>query len=79
METYLTVDEVAAALKLSVKTIRRYVLNKEIPYHKISRAVRFKPSEIECWVERRKNEKALGNGEIHNDTLFGDQKTGGLA
>jgi len=53
METYLTVLEVAETVKLSVQTIRRYVLNKEIPFHKINRMVRFKPSEIEKWVENR--------------------------
>ena len=26
----------------------------EIPFHKLSRAVRFKPSEIESWMESRK-------------------------
>ena len=53
METYLTVLEVAAVLKLSIQTIRRYVLKKEIPYHKVGRAVRFKRSEIDWWVEYR--------------------------
>jgi excisionase family DNA binding protein len=53
METYLTVEEVAAAVKFSVQTIRRYVLREEIPYHKIKRAVRFRPSEIELWIENR--------------------------
>ena len=53
METYLTVIEVAAILKLSIQTIRRYVLKKEIPYHKVGRAVRFKRSELDWWVEYR--------------------------
>jgi predicted DNA-binding transcriptional regulator AlpA len=30
------------------------VANGEIPYHKLRRAVRFKPSEIESWIEDRK-------------------------
>jgi len=55
----MTVEEVAAHLKLSVQTIRRYVHKDEIPYHKINRAVRFKPSEIESWVERRKELNAI--------------------
>jgi hypothetical protein len=29
------------------------VTNGEIPYHKLSRAVWFKPSEIESWIESR--------------------------
>jgi excisionase family DNA binding protein len=51
METYLTIAELAAALKLAAQTIRRYVLNREIPYHQIRKVIRFKPSEIERWIE----------------------------
>jgi excisionase family DNA binding protein len=35
VETYLTIEEAAAYLKLAAQTIRRYVLNREIPFHKI--------------------------------------------
>jgi excisionase family DNA binding protein len=44
MEPYLTIQEVARILKLSMQTVRRYVMKREIPCHKIYRAVRFKPS-----------------------------------
>jgi len=53
VDDYLTADEVALMLKLSVQTIRRYTMNKEIPYHKLNRAVRFKKAEIELWFEKR--------------------------
>jgi excisionase family DNA binding protein len=69
MEMYLTVEDVAAVLKLSVQTIRRYVLKKEIPYHKIIKAVRFKPSEIEKWVERKNCANVPYKGEGEN-TIF---------
>jgi len=72
METYLTVEEVAAVLKLSVQTIRRYVLKREIPFHKVNRAVRFKPSEIEWWVEHRGELKAFGKSEKLDCVLFSD-------
>jgi excisionase family DNA binding protein len=51
METYLTIADLAAAVQLSEQTIRRYVLHKEIPYHKIKKVIRFRPSEIETWIE----------------------------
>jgi excisionase family DNA binding protein len=51
METYLTVTELAAALKLQEQTIRRYILRRAIPYCKIKRAVRFRPSQIEKWID----------------------------
>ena len=54
MELYLDVKDVARAMNVSVQTIRRYVLKKEIPYVKINRAVRFKPFEIEKWIDGKK-------------------------
>jgi excisionase family DNA binding protein len=51
MECYWKVNEVAAALQISVQTVYRYVANGEIPFHKLNRSVRFKPSEIDRWVE----------------------------
>ena len=74
-ETYLTVDEAAAYLKLAAQTIRKYVLNKSIPYRKVNTAVRFRLSEIEAWVDRG------GGRPVVNETgweggLFGDIETG---
>jgi excisionase family DNA binding protein len=51
METYMTITEMAEYLRLSEQTIRRYVLNREIPYHKIKKVVRFRLSEIEGWID----------------------------
>jgi len=51
MDIYLTIAELAGMLKLSEQTIRRYVLNRAIPYRKIRKAVRFRLSEIERWVD----------------------------
>jgi hypothetical protein len=36
------------------------VANGEIPFHKLNKAVRFKPSEIESWMESRKAGAAAG-------------------
>ena len=69
MDTYLTVKEVAELVRLTVQTIRRYTMNKEIPFHKIHRMVRYKKTEIEQWVEKREAAKA--------DTLFSDDKSEG--
>ena len=51
METYLTIEELANYLKLAQQTIRRWVLNREIPYHKIKKVIRFRVSEIEKWID----------------------------
>ena len=63
MDTYLTVSEVAEMVKLTVQTIRRYTMRKKIPFHKINRAVRYKKTEIEQWVEKREQEKAKAQKE----------------
>ena len=75
METYLTVKDVALIVKLSVQTIRRYTMNKEIPFHKINRMVRYKKSEIELWVEKRELKKAQGKKQV--DGLFTEKDCGG--
>ena len=66
VETYLTVKDVADLLQLSVQTIRRYTMNKEIPFYKINRIVRYKKPEIEVWFEKRKaakvRNKNIGSG-----------------
>ncbi|MDR0760698.1 MAG: helix-turn-helix domain-containing protein [Treponema sp.] len=72
METYLTISEVAEAVKLSEQTIRRYVLNREIPYHKIKKVIRFKPSEVERWIENGGlDSSAKGDNEPEGDLFAG--------
>jgi len=51
METYLTIEDLADYLKLAEQTIRRWVLNREIPFHKIKKVIRFRVSEIEKWID----------------------------
>jgi excisionase family DNA binding protein len=53
LETYLTVDELAAYFKVAEKTVRRWILNRDVPFHKINNSVRFRLSEIEKWVETK--------------------------
>jgi len=57
VETYLTIEEVAEYLKLAEQTVRRWVLNREIPFHKIHKVIRFRVSEIEKWIDGEKNEE----------------------
>ncbi len=49
-ENFWTVTETAHFLKVSPKTIYDWVHKREIPFHKIKRLLRFKPSEIEKWL-----------------------------
>jgi len=76
METYWKVQEVAAVIQVSVQTVYRYVANGEIPFHKLLRAVRFKPSEIAGWMESRKaGATASRNGNLGGG-LFYETKAG---
>ena len=52
METYMTIEQLAGHLKLAENTIRRWVRNGKIPHHKINRLIRFRVSEVECWLDR---------------------------
>ena len=79
VDAYLTANEVALLVKLSLQTIRRYTMKKEIPFHKINRAVRFKKSEIEQWVEKREAAKAQEQDSNHSGDLFAVTETGGEA
>jgi excisionase family DNA binding protein len=48
----MTIKDVAGYLQLSEQTIQRYVLKREIPYLKIRKVIRFRPSAIEEWAEK---------------------------
>jgi excisionase family DNA binding protein len=72
METYLTIEELASHLKLAEQTIRRWVLNREIPFHKIKKVIRFRLSEIERWVEDGGPSALADKKEGQEPGLFGD-------
>jgi excisionase family DNA binding protein len=80
METYLTIAELAEHIKLSEQTVRRYVLNREIPFHKIKKVIRFKPSEVERWIESGGlNNSANGDGNREGDLFAGVEVEGTAA
>jgi excisionase family DNA binding protein len=72
VETYLTIAELAEYIKLSEQTVRRYVLNKTVPYRKIHKAVRFRVSEIEKWIDGGGLDGAVkaGPGDDRERDLF---------
>jgi excisionase family DNA binding protein len=75
METYLTIAELAGLVKLSGQTIRRYVLNRTIPYRKIHKAVRFRLSEIETWIDGGGISAGLTGSDISADELFAEAES----
>jgi excisionase family DNA binding protein len=73
---YLTANEVAEFLRLSVQTIRRYTMKNEIPFHKINRAVRYKKSEIEKWVDGGDMKNTAVENGITDGGLFNEETNG---
>ena len=75
METYFTIEELAKYLNYAEKTIRKWVLNREIPFHKIHKTIRFRLSEIEKWVDSDGAHKAGEGNETCEDSLFPNGET----
>ena len=78
MEIYLTIEGLAEYLKLAEQTIRRWVLNREIPFHKIKKVIRFHVSEIEKWIDdggicKTKSFSVSAESKIPNSDLFNDE------
>jgi predicted DNA-binding transcriptional regulator AlpA len=56
MEPLLDINDVERITKIKKTTLRRYVLLKQIPFYKVIKAIRFRASEIERWIDK-KNKK----------------------
>jgi excisionase family DNA binding protein len=87
METNLmTITDVAEYLRLSEQTIQRYVLRREIPFHKIRKVIRFRVSDIEAWVDNGgicgnkpaadNTPVAAGYGDLFDGAAMGEGETG---
>ena len=76
METYLTIEGLAQHLKLAEQTIRRWVLNREIPFCKIKKVIRFRLSDIENWINDG-GVNTLASDSLDNEVdLFDEPDTG---
>ena len=51
---YLSAREAAAYLGVSENHVRNLVASNEIPHKRIGRSVRFRPSEIDAWLDSRR-------------------------
>ena len=71
METYLTIEELAVYLKLAEQTVRRWVMNGQIPFHKIKSVIRFRLSEIEKWVDNGGVKTKAVKNDVADSGLFG--------
>ena len=75
METYLSIEGLAKYLEISEKTVRKWVLNNEIPYHKIMKIIRFRISEIEEWISTSGKFNPVNDCEPQDGELFEETET----
>ena len=54
-----SIDRLAEYLDVPSATIRDWVYKRSVPFVKVGRHVRFKPSDVEEWLEQR----SVGNGD----------------
>jgi predicted DNA-binding transcriptional regulator AlpA len=76
MEELLDINDVERITKIKKATLRRYVLLKQIPFHKVVGAIRFRASEIEEWVNNNGNLVGVGPKPLGQALLF-DADNGG--
>ena len=50
MEHFIDIKGVCAITKLKEPTIRKYISGEMIPYLRVGRLIRFRPSQIEAWL-----------------------------
>ena len=46
----LTITDLASLLQVSPQSIRKWIFQRSIPFVKVGRLIRFKPSEIDRWL-----------------------------
>lgn len=51
---YVDTNTAAEHLGTTVRHIRELVYRRQIPYYKVGRLVRFKPSELDEWMAKRR-------------------------
>jgi len=54
MEKLITVKDLSEWLQVSKSTVYQWTHAEFIPHYKMPKGVRFKPSEVEKWLQKRK-------------------------
>jgi excisionase family DNA binding protein len=60
----LDVDGAAEYLGVPIVFVRRLVLEKRIAYHKLGKYLRFKPADLDAFVEQGRIEAAAGAAAV---------------
>ena len=62
-ERFMTLKEVAEYLHLNERTVYKWAQEGTIPGSKLGSTWRFRRSEVDLWVEQRKNVRPSPQGE----------------
>ena len=62
MDSLITLEEVAAYLRLSKDTVYRMAQAGKIPASKVGNQWRFRREEVDAWLEKHKNLRGDGSG-----------------
>lgn len=62
VSTLLTIDELAAELRVSKGTLYNWVYQRKIPYVKVGRLVRFERSAIDKYLDECRIQSLAGKG-----------------
>jgi excisionase family DNA binding protein len=57
-----TVEDVARAYNISVRTVWRWLKTKDIPHRRIGGVLRFNLQEVDAWMEAGGNTASVSNG-----------------
>lgn len=49
---YLSIDEAAIYLRVTVPTLREWIRTREVPHYKPGKLLLFKPNELDLWMNR---------------------------
>jgi excisionase family DNA binding protein len=64
MEQLLNIGEVEKLLNIKKSTLRAWIFGNRIPFIRVGRLIRFKPSDLEAWLNNR--EKGRNHGTDGN-------------
>jgi len=62
-ERFMTIKEIAEYLHLNERTVYKWAQEGTIPGSKLGSTWRFRRSEVDLWVEQRKNVRPSTQGE----------------
>lgn len=67
-ESYLMVDELAKEVRVSPRTIRRWLAETDIPHRRVGTVIRFRLTEVDEWMQGRGKDEPVDDDPVHRAT-----------